>query len=102
MINSVCYVICCSIFCKEAGNIKKNLSKCSECKKPLINLTLDNLNKHYCPNGCNCNLKCKLLHPSKKHMSSPYISPCINGIFCNNKDCLFLHPYNGLWLVKVI
>ncbi len=100
MINSVCYVICCNNFCKESGNIKKNLSRCTECKKPLINLTLDILNKHYCPSGCNCELNCQLIHPTKKHSSPPYISPCADGSFCINKNCLFLHPYNGLWLVR--
>ena len=103
MYNSLCYVVCCNIQCKESGNIKKNLIKCSECKKHLTNLTLDVLNKHFCPHGSiskcsNIIEKCNMLHPTKHHHSPPYISPCINGKHCINKKCLFLHPNKYIWL----
>lgn len=103
MINSIAYVVCCDSLCKESGNIKKNMSKCSECKKSLTNLTLEILNKYYCGNNSTCeNHECVLLHPTKKHLSPPYISPCINGINCLNKNCIFLHPNkHGYWLVRI-
>jgi len=103
MIHSVAYVVCCNLSCKESGVIKKNLRKCSECKKSLTNLTLDILNKYYCCFGNKCiNMKCPNIHPIKKHRSPPYISPCINGIDCAKQNCLFLHPnQHGSWLVRV-
>lgn len=103
MIHSVTYVVCCNISCRESGNIKKNLSKCSECKKPLINLSLDILNNLYCLDGITCKVcDCNNIHPTKKHISPPYISPCIHGIMCVEKKCLFLHPNkHGSWLVRV-
>lgn len=103
MIHSVTYVLCSNLLCREAGNIKKNLSKCSECRKSLCNLTLEILNKFYCLNGLMCDDKsCKHIHPTKKHLSPPYISPCMHGINCRNHNCLFLHPNeHGSWLVRV-
>jgi hypothetical protein len=106
MINFISYVVCCQPSCKESGNIKKNLSKCSGCKKLLNNLTLDLLNTYFCPNGQHCpdsrqvpSDSCLLLHTTKTHQSPPYISPCINGISCINNNCLFLHPNRfGVWL----
>lgn len=115
MYNSIFYVVCCNIPCTESGNIKKNLVKCPECKKTLIQLTLDTLNTYFCPNGQNCSslqkelviqdqcYKCKMLHPTKKHHSPPYISPCLLGIHCSDKTCLFLHPNKKCvsWIVRI-
>ena len=103
MISSVTYVVCYNILCKESGNIKKNLIKCLNCKKNLANLTLNVLNKYYCCSGNLCiNTECYNIHPTKKHLSPPYISPCINGFNCIAKNCLFLHPnIHGIWLVRV-
>jgi hypothetical protein len=106
MVNSVSYVVCCHFSCKESGNIKKNLSKCPECRKSLNNLTLDLLNTQFCSFGQHClnssqllSDTCLLLHTTKTHQSPPYISPCINGIRCTNTNCLFLHPNKfGVWL----
>ena len=106
MYKSHCYVVCCVISCKESGNIKKNQSRCSECGRPLTKLTLCILNKYYCPSGSKCQIvnnsnKCQLLHPTKCHQSTPYISPCCDGRYCDNKQCLFLHPTkNNTWLVR--
>jgi hypothetical protein len=101
--DSIFYLTCCSLQCKESGNIKKNCSKCHKCKEPLIKLTLSLLNKFYCPNGDMCTDKCDLVHPTKKHRSPPFISPCKHGFHCNNAQCLFLHPEHnsGCWLVRV-
>ena len=89
--DSVFYVVCCND-CKESGNIKKNFSKCPECKKPLTQVTLRILNEYFCKNGSLCkDSDCKLLHASKKHKSPPYISPCNYGVNCSNPNCLFLH-----------
>lgn len=100
MYHSICYVVCYNVDCKESGNIKKNISKCSECKKQLTNLTLEILNKYFCPNGNNCD-GCGMIHPNKHHQSPPYISPCFNGKHCLNKNCLFLHPnQNNTWGVR--
>jgi hypothetical protein len=103
MIHSVTYVVCCNLVCKESGNIKKNMSKCSDCKKSLFNLTLYILNTYYCSNGNTCKTKeCSYIHPTKKHLSPPYISPCIDGIHCINKNCIFLHPNQcGSWNYRV-
>ena len=99
MYNSISYVLCCNLSCVESGNIKKNLNKCPECKKNLTHLTLDTLNKYFCPNGKKCasldattNNTCELIHPTKKHQSPPYISPCINGTHCADKTCVCLNP----------
>lgn len=102
--NSVFYLVCCSPQCKESGNIKKNCSKCHMCRGSLIKLTLSLLNEFYCPDGDKCPLdKCILVHPTKKHRSPPFISPCHRGIHCIDNQCLFLHPetHSGCWLVRV-
>ena len=99
------YLACCNLTCKESGNIKKNCNKCHRCKTPLIKLTLDLLNNFYCSGGARCESnKCNLLHPTKKHKSPPFISPCKQGIHCINNQCLFLHPErnSGCWLVRQI
>jgi hypothetical protein len=102
MINSDSFVVCLRLECKESGIIKKNLNKCSECKKTLNNLNLNLLNKYFCPFGKHCinnSVNCHLLHNNKTHQSPPYISPCINGIKCVINNCLFLHPNKfGVWL----
>lgn len=102
--DSIFYVVCSDISCKESGVIKKNCSKCTKCKQSMSQLSLSLLNKFYCPNGAECQIQtCKLLHPSKKHISPPYISPCKKGNTCENTNCLFLHPnsINTCWSVRV-
>jgi hypothetical protein len=102
--DSIFYSICCKPQCKESGNIKKNCSKCHKCRNSLIKLSLELLNNFYCPQGDKCNLKnCNLCHPTKKHRSPPFISPCIHGIHCINIQCLFLHPEinSGCWTVRL-
>ena len=101
MHNSISYVVCCNTSCKESGNIKKNSSKCSTCRKTLDVLSLNLLNKQFCPKSENCNTNlCLLLHPSKNHQSPPYISPCAKGLYCKDDACLFLHPNGfGIWVV---
>ena len=102
MIKSISYILCNNLLCKEVGNIKKNLNKCPECRKNLIVLNLDVLNKCYCTFGNRCYVvECNLIHPNKQHQSPPFISPCCEGYYCMNKNCLFLHPTkNGTWLVR--
>lgn len=91
--DSIFYVVCCYVNCKESGNIKKNLNRCPNCKKSLTKVTLQVLNQYFCPNSNLCeNSDCSLLHPNKKHQSPPYISPCNYGVKCDNASCLFLHP----------
>jgi hypothetical protein len=115
MHNSIFYVVCCNILCIESGNIKKNLAKCPECKKTLMQLTLEVLNTNFCPCGQKCQslqkerisddqyIKCKMLHPTKKHQSPPYISPCLDGLHCSDKKCVFLHPNKKCvsWIVRI-
>jgi hypothetical protein len=100
MINSISYLVCLNINCKDSGKIRKNLNKCNECKKNLIILSLEILNIYFCINGKYCDVdNCKLIHPCKPHNSPPYISPCIDGIKCKKLNCLFLHPNKvGKWL----
>jgi|SaaInlV_100m_DNA_3_1039692.scaffolds.fasta_scaffold100943_1 hypothetical protein len=90
--DSIYYIVCCNVSCKESGNIKKNFNKCPECNKSLTQLTSHVLNKYFCTTGISCNSSCYLLHPTKKHQSPPYISPCKFGSKCDKKECLFLHP----------
>jgi hypothetical protein len=103
MINSISYILCINPSCKEVGNIKKNLNKCPDCKKNLIALNLDTLNKYYCPFNKKCSIAdCTLIHPNRQHQSPPYISPCDIGYYCKNKKCIFLHPTKyGSWLVRM-
>jgi hypothetical protein len=110
MYNSIFYVVCCELSCVESGNIKKNLYKCPECKTILVQLTLDILNKYFCPSGKKCQSlhqkmggTCELIHPTKKHQSPPYISPCVNGIHCTNNSCVCLHPNKKciLWTFRI-
>lgn len=103
--DSIFYILCCNTECKESGNIKKNFNKCPECKMTLTKLTLEILNKYFCPfnNKCPNMANCKLLHATKKHQSPPYISPCIDGIQCEVSNCVFLHPNLkcNSWIVRM-
>jgi hypothetical protein len=97
------YVVCCNLLCQESGNIKKK-NKCSSCKSVNKCLNLKLLNVSFCPIGVVCNKTCGKLHPTKKHKSPTYISPCVNGMLCDNEKCLFLHPNNkcNTWIVRYI
>ena len=112
--DSLSYVLCCNINCHESGNIKKNLIKCNNCKNILEKLSLSVLNKYFCPYGIYCESlqyntvkkqksKCKLLHPNKKHISPPFISPCHNGVHCDILQCIYLHPDKDCisWQVRI-
>lgn len=98
------YVICIDIACTEVGIIKKANNRCSTCRTKLLALTIDALNTYYCRNGTLCNNEtCNKLHTNvtRKHNSPPYISPCCTGKHCREKKCLFLHPVDGIWSVKI-
>ena len=101
--DSIFYVVCCGVNCKESGNIKKNFSKCPSCRKSLTQVTLQILNQYFCPHSSLCkNPNCQLLHANKKHKSPPYISPCDHGVKCDKDECVFLHPNLkcNAWLVS--
>ena len=102
MYNSMSYLVCCNKICNESGNIRKNISKCSNCRKSLHTLNIKILNTYFCPKGNICvDLNCNMIHPTKKHTSPPFISPCKYGCVCPAKaECIYLHPNsNGQWLM---